>query len=147
MSLPRPIACLLVLVLLPLSAVAQDNAQDNPIVQRMQSFVQAYNAGDAAAIGAFYTEDGALFPPQSPAMVGRDEIAAYYARAFQGGAGNLRLNFLEIRQLGPEFVIEIGETMVSVGEQEIHGRYLHIWTLVDGEWFLRRDMFHVLEVK
>jgi uncharacterized protein (TIGR02246 family) len=147
MSLPRPFAWLLILVLLPLSAVAQDNAQDNPIVQRMQSFVQAYNAGDAATIGAFYTEDGALFPPQSPAMVGRDEIAAYYATAFQGGASNLRLSFLEIRQLGPEFVIEIGETLASVGEKEVHGRYLHIWALVDGEWYLRRDMYHVLAVQ
>jgi uncharacterized protein (TIGR02246 family) len=143
----RPFALLLILILFPLSAAAQSNPQDNPIVQRAQSFVKAYNAGDAAAIGAFYTEDAALFPPRTPAVVGREAISAFFARAFEGGAGNLRLNFTEIRQLGPEFVIEIGETMVTVGEQEVHGRYLHIWALVNGEWFLRRDMFHILEVQ
>jgi len=146
MSVGRPLALLLVLFLLPLNATAQSNPQDNPIVQRTQSFVQAYNAGDAEAVAAFYTEDAALLAPQTPAVMGREEITAFFAKAFAQGASNLRLNFLEIR-IGEDSALEIGETLVSMGEQEIHGRFMHIWALVDGEWYLRRDMFHVLEVK
>lgn len=143
----RPFAWLLILFLLPLNAAAQDKPQGNPIVERMQSFAAAYNAADATAIGAFYTEDGVLLPPQTGALVGREAIAAHYAKAFEGGASNLRLNIIDIKQVGPGAVVEIGETLVNLGEQEIHGRYLHVWSLMDEEWFLTRDMYHLLAIQ
>lgn len=40
--------------------------------------------------------------------------------------------------------VEIGETIVMVGEQRIVGRYMHLWQLIDGQLLLTRDMYHVL---
>ena len=122
-------------------------AQDNPIVQRLQAFTAAYNAGDAAAIATFYTEDAALLPPQSAAVLGRDAITKHYADAFQGGVTDLRLDIKEIRAHGPSSAVEIGETAVAFNGQTVLGRYLHVWVLQDGAWLLSRDIYHVLDVR
>jgi uncharacterized protein (TIGR02246 family) len=133
-------------IALLIAGVAGAAAQDNPIVGRMQAFAAAYNAGDAQAIGTFYTEDGALLPPGGAILSGRPAIAGHYASAFKQGASNLRFRVLEIRQAGPETAVEIGETRVSAGKNEIDGRYLHVWVLQDGAWMLSRDIYHVVGV-
>jgi len=119
-------------------------AQNNPIVQRLQAFTAAYNAGDAATIATFYTENGAILPPQSAAVIGRAAIAEHYAAAFQGGVGNLRIDVKEIQGHGPSSAVEIGETAVDFNGQTILGRYMHVWVLQDGVWMLSRDIYHVL---
>ena len=131
-----------------LSLLNPATAQNNPILAQTDSFLAAFNAGDATAVAGFYAEDGALFPPQSGNVVGREAIAAHYARAFQAGVGGLEMNILEIRAHGAATAVEIGETMVSLGEQRIHGRYLHVWTREgEGPWLLSRDIYNVIGVK
>lgn len=123
-------------------------AQENPIVARADAFVTAFNAGDASAVAEFYAEDSAIFPPQSGNIVGREAIAAHYARAFRSGVEGLEMTILEIRAHGAAAAVEIGETMVSLGEQRIHGRYLHVWTREgEGSWLLSRDIYNVIEVR
>jgi len=121
-------------------------AQDNPIVKRLADFTQAYNAKDAAAISGFYTEKAALLPPRSKALVGREPIAAHYAKAFAEGVGGLSYKVLEIEQTNPETAIEIGETQVKLGAQTIVGRSLHVWKQRDGQWFLHRDIYQLVAV-
>ncbi len=119
-------------------------AQENPILKRMEAFTRAYNAGDAVGVSEFYIEKGALLPPQSKALVGRNSIAAHYAKAFKNGVTNLTFKILEIDQIGPATAVEIGETQVKIGAQTIHGRYLHVWKKVNDTWSISRDMYHVL---
>lgn len=133
-------------VLVGLAFLSAAGAEDNPIAARMAAFTEAYNKGDAAAIAAFYTEDGAVLPPQGAALVGRQKISDHYAQAFGRGVGNLRYKILEIRQLGPAAAVEIGEAQVSAGDQTILSRSMHVWLLRDGTWALSRDMYHVLAV-
>ena len=119
----------------------------NPIIQQMQIFVDAYNAADATAIAALYTPDAALLPPQSAPLVGPEAIAAHYAAAFENGASNLRAEVQEIRQHGDAAAVEIGETLVDLGDRTIRGRYIHVWQLTpDTGWQLSRDFYHVLAV-
>lgn len=123
-------------------------AQDNPIVARVNAFTTAFNAGDAAAVAGFYTETGALFPPQAGNVVGRAAIAAHFGAAFQAGVTGLEVNILEIRQHGPEAAVEIGETFIQFNGQRIHGRYLHVWSRQgDGPWQLNRDIYNVIGVQ
>lgn len=122
-------------------------AQDNPIVQQMEAFAEAYNAKDSARIADFYTEDGALLAPRSKIISGRASIGEHYARAFAGGVTELQYRVLEIRQAGPATAVEIGETQVRANDQTIFGRYLHVWTKQDDRWLLSRDMYHVLGVE
>ena len=137
------ILSLLILVFLPFSAWAQDN----PILQRMSAFVQAYNAQDVATIASFYSSDAVLLPPKEKALVGRDAIAAHYARAFAAGAKGLQSKTFDIRPINSAAAVEVGETVVNVGAQRVVGRYMHIWQIEDGQLLLTRDMYHLLKIE
>jgi uncharacterized protein (TIGR02246 family) len=121
-------------------------AQDNPIIARMTAFVAAYNAQDAAAIAMFYAPDAALLPPGQASILGREAIAAHYRQAFDAGARNLQFQVFDIRGFDTN-AVEIGETVVMVGDQRIVGRYMHLWEVIDGQLLLTRDMYHVLLVE
>lgn len=121
-------------------------AQANPLVEQIKAFTTAYNAKDATAVAGFYLEKGALLPPRSAALVGQQAIARHYAHAFSNGVSNLRYKILEIEQVGPTSAIEIGETRVSLANQEVHGRSLHVWKKSGEKWLLARDMYHVISV-
>jgi uncharacterized protein (TIGR02246 family) len=138
--MPRLLAAALMLAASALAAAAQDN----PIVARMAAFAEAYNAGDGAAMAAFYTEDGAVLPPGGLALVGRAAIATHYQAAFDAGVANLRYEIVEIRGHGPASAVEIGETLVDAGGRTIRGRYLHVWVNTGETWALSRDIYHVL---
>ncbi len=130
----------------PVLAQAQSQAQprETPIQKRITAFIEAYNAGDAEAVSGFYTEKGALLPPQGKAIFGRPPIAAHYANAFSNGVTDLKCRILEIDQTSADTAIEIGETRVGFNAQTIIGRSMHVWKNVNGDWFLHRDMYHVL---
>lgn len=129
-----------------LALAATANAQDNPIVARMTAFVAAYNAQDSAAIAGFYAPDAALLPPGQASVLGREAIAQHYAQAFAAGARDLQFQIFDIRGFDTN-AVEIGETVVLVGEQRIVGRYMHLWEVVEGQLLLTRDMYHVLLIE
>lgn len=55
--------------------------------QTLQAYVDAFNAGDAAAISALYTEDAVVEDPVgNPPMNGRAAIEEFYTNAIAGGA-------------------------------------------------------------
>jgi len=134
------------LCLIALTVFQPAVAQDNPILTRMAAFSKAYNAQDATAISTFYTDKAALLPPRSKALVGRQAIANHYGQAFNNGVEALIYKVIEIDQTGPGTAVEIGETRVKFKAQTIAGRSIHVWKNVNGEWFIHRDMYHVLAV-
>lgn len=141
----RALAALLTCLALALPALPAV-AQDNPIIARMTEFTAAYNAGDAAAIAAIYSPDGVILPPGQPAIQGREAIAAHYAQAFAAGAGDLQFRVIEIIAYEAR-AVEFGETIVTLGDQRILGRYMHYWEAIGDEILLARDMYQVLSVQ
>lgn len=135
--------CLALAAALILTRPAQ--AQDNPIIARMTAFVATYNAQDAESLAGFYAPDAALLPPGQASILGREAIAQHYAQAFTAGARDLQFKTFDIRAFDTS-AVEIGETVVMVGEQRIVGRYMHLWEVIDGQLLLTRDMYHVLKV-
>lgn len=121
----------------------QSLAQENPLADRLKAFIAAYNNADSAAIAEFYTEEGALIPPRSQIIVGRKAIAEHYARAFQSGVGQLKINILEIRGHGGDTLVEISDMTVNLNGNLIGGRYLHVWVKQNDNWYLSRDMYHL----
>lgn len=118
-------------------------AQSNPVLDRIEAFKSAYNAGDGAAVAEFYTKDGALIPPRSSIIVGRAAIAKYYSQAFVNGVGQLSIQVREIRSHSANTAIEISDMTAKISGNAIDGRYLHVWVQVEGNWYLSRDMFHL----
>ncbi|WP_420558087.1 YybH family protein [Roseovarius sp.] len=130
-------------LLLAFGTAAQ--AQDNPVIARMTAFVATYNAQDAESLAGFYAPDAALLPPGQASILGREAIAQHYAQAFAAGARELQFKTFDIRGFDTS-AVEIGETVVMMGEQRIVGRYMHLWEVIDGQLLLTRDMYHVLKV-
>lgn len=128
-----------------LSLATPAQSQDNPVIARMTEFVDTYNAQDAEGIAAFYAPDAALLPPGQAAIIGRAAIAQHYAQAFASGARELQFKTFDIRGFDTN-AVEIGETVVMVGDQRIVGRYMHLWELSEGQLLLTRDMYHVLKI-
>ena len=133
-------------LLLPLAAQAQTNDTSNPVIARMAALVEAYNAGDLAAIGAIYAPDAVLLPPGEASIIGRDAIVQHYADAIQSGASDVQFMTFDIRSTETT-AVEIGETVLQAGGNRVVTRYMHLWEVVNGQILLTRDMYHVLAVQ
>lgn len=113
----------------------------------VSAFVEAYNAGDAAALAALWAEDGTMSPPLSPTL-DRAGIESAYAAQFAPGAGMT----LEVTR---EDAIVSGDRLASWGGFVVNGqgadgapftawgRYGNVLRKEpDGSWKLVRHMYN-----
>ncbi|MFV2072395.1 MAG: DUF4440 domain-containing protein, partial [Thermoanaerobaculales bacterium] len=105
-------------------------------------WVEAFNAHDADALAALYSEDAVVASPNAPAIFGRDAIRADNQETFAGGDLAIELEDLEIVVQGDlgykagRYRMRIGKTLVD------RGKYIEIWSKSSGEWMLHRDIFN-----
>jgi ketosteroid isomerase-like protein len=133
---------LAIALLVPVAAQAQ-NDTSNPIIARMTALVDAYNAQDLEAIGAIYHPEAALFAPGEPAILGRDAIMQHYADAIASGARDVQFRTFDIRP-SDIMAVEVGETVVQVGETGFVTRYMHVWEVDGDNLYLTRDIYHLV---
>lgn len=105
-------------------------------------FTAAYNAGDAHALAALYTEDAATMYANNARMEGMMAIAGQFEDAFAAGA---------------QIVLHPGEAMVMDDVALDHGHYvltmdvegetvtqtgywMGVYKMVDGEWKIARGI-------
>lgn len=131
----------LVLALLaaaPVAALGQDFESPSA------AWEAAWNAGDAAAVAAVYAEDAVVLPPGSEPVEGRAAIQAFWQAAMDADPGvTTDIETVEADVMG-DVAIERG-TYVDTGPDgghRDHGKFLAIWTRVDGEWKILRDIFN-----
>ena len=117
------------------------------IVAAATAFSAAYVRGDADSMAALYTEDAAIFPDGTPAIVGREPIRRYWS---------LPPNRRVTRHvLMPDRVEIIGDVAHDYGRFEIagetdgtpwgpsFGKYLVVWHRGgDGQWRMHLDMWN-----
>jgi uncharacterized protein (TIGR02246 family) len=113
------------------------------IVAADERFVAAFNGGDAAAVAAFYTEQGQLLPPNAEPMTGKQAIQAFWQGAMDMGIASAQIELGEVEQ-HDDTAIEVGTYMLHAqgGEELDAGTYIVIWKRVGGEWKLHRDIFN-----
>jgi uncharacterized protein (TIGR02246 family) len=126
---------------LPVPAMAQDKATIQGLNDR---FAQAFNAGDAAAVAALYTEDAVILPPGAEMMKGRSAIQAFWKGASQQ-LGDGKLTTVDVKPMGSEAAREIGTfSFRTKGSQpqEITGKYVVVWEKVGSDWKLATDIWN-----
>jgi uncharacterized protein (TIGR02246 family) len=107
----------------------------------------AYNAQDAAALGAFYEKDAVLVPPGMEPVKGREAIAKTLAGLFPT-LRNLALVVDEVRPLGKVHAVEIGHSTyqeVAADGSLSPGidNYVVVWHKgKDGAWLYVTDIFN-----
>ena len=145
----------LVAVLVTLACSLAGNAQAAPMAAasdeaaiRAQTtdWEKAYNAGDAKAVAALYTEDAFLLPPGAPGASGRAAILAFFIE-----------NIAESKAAGAVFVVnrktdvgvsgsmgwESGTYTVTVkGAIVESGKFLSVSRKKNGKWLYLRDTWN-----
>ena len=110
-------------------------------------FSRAYEAGDAAAMAALYTDDAVLLPNRATEVVGREAIEAYWALPDGERITAHAITPLAIEVDG-DVATDYGTYTVS-GEANGEawgpglGNYLIVWRRgADGRWRMHLDMWN-----
>lgn len=110
-----------------------------------QAWVDAVLAGDWDALGATYTEDAVLMPPNSEAVQGRAAIQAFFAS--WPPITSIELDGTEVDGEGDLAYVRGAYTLTLApeGADPItdSGKYIEIRRKqADGSWLLSRDIFN-----
>jgi len=119
----------------------EQTADTGAIGELLQAFIKAYNAKDAKALGALFTQNAEIQDEEGDMTVGRDAIIARFARYFSGGdSGTLSVTSESLRFLGADLAIEEGTATLSAGAGDTprSNRYSVIYAREGGRWLHAR---------
>jgi uncharacterized protein (TIGR02246 family) len=133
------------LLALPASASAQESMDaDTAIRAGSQAWAAAWNAGDAKALAALYTEDAIVMAPGGEPAQGRTAIMEAFQAAIEEAAGAQNKTMTkEVMAMG-DWAIELGGfvTDAASGSHLDHGPFIAVWKKVDGKWLIHRDIWN-----
>jgi uncharacterized protein (TIGR02246 family) len=109
-----------------------------------RAFGEAVHAGDTASIGAMYTEDGAVLPPNAEKVSGRSAIAEFWGSALAGGVAGVVLTTEEVAYVGGEVATEVGSAVLSAKDGSVvdESKYLVLWKQTPDGWRMHRDIWN-----
>ena len=148
----QTIKLILWLVLLPITTVTSA-AQENQIKYEAElrlattQWVDTYNRNDWTALAKQFTEEAVMMPPNSPAVRGREAIAAWESANETGFRIALKPN--DITLIGDTAIIR-GRSCVFIPVSEVEGgmgvdvgKYLEIrQRTANGDWLVSQDIFN-----
>jgi ketosteroid isomerase-like protein len=117
------------------------------IEKNNRRFREGIRKGDASAVGALYTEDALLMPPNTEIIRGRDGTTKFWDGAVKMGVRDAVLDTLELHHKG-DTLEEVGNYTLSIHPQgqepfEDKGKYVVLWKQdTDGTWRLHRDIWN-----
>jgi uncharacterized protein (TIGR02246 family) len=127
---------------------AADTAQDLKAMHGVeQTWMKAYNAGDAESIANLYDEDALLMPPNQPAVSGKAAIRAHFLKeveaAKKGGvvvSGSSNPDGATNGDMG----WEAGTYLVKdkAGHTLEAGKYLSVFRKKGSKWLFVRDIWN-----
>lgn len=120
------------------AAAPADRAADERAVRAVAgAFKQAYDAGDAKAAAALFTDDAEIIDEEGERIEGRTNIEGLYAAVFQARPGaKIEIALGSLRFLGPDVAKEEGETRVipTGKEPETVRHYTVVYVKNGGRW-------------
>ena len=104
----------------------------------VDEFTKAFNAGDAEAAAATYTESALVVDEEGNRVEGRDAVREQYAAGFAEAPGRtIAIRVDSFRFLGPETALEEGEATIQPagdgGSPEL-SRFTVVYVKQDGRW-------------
>jgi uncharacterized protein (TIGR02246 family) len=109
--------------------------------------IEAFKAGDAAAIAALYSETARMLPPDATEVGGREAIQKLWQSWLDDGLKDLTLESTEVEASG-DLAYEIGDFSLQVPAENnamttSTGNYLVVWKrAVGGDWQLQVDTWN-----
>jgi uncharacterized protein (TIGR02246 family) len=129
---------------LPLPAFAQagEGNLSAEIGKLDKAWEKAYNAGNAAAVTALYTDDAQVMAPGAEPVSGTAAIKAFFTKDVAQGAKNT-LTQKEVVGFG-DYALETGGYVATTaaGKHLDHGPFMTLYKKVDGGWKIYRDTWN-----
>lgn len=129
--------------LTPGALFAQQDADSKAALKEMTPILQtAFNAGDAAGVAALYATDGALHPPNSAPVTGRENIEAFWSAGLEDGI-TVELTTDTLYGMG-DSAAEVGMYVITGadGSHLDHGHYTVVYVMEGGKWKIASDMWN-----
>jgi uncharacterized protein (TIGR02246 family) len=128
---------------IPWSSNAEDVMDRKSIDEANAKLEALQKEGDAAGMGAMYTEDAILLPAGGRKTEGRDAIEAFWADKLGSAGADVQLTTEDLVPVGGDLAYEIGSyTATPKDATPVSGQYLVLWKRVDGSWKLHVDIFN-----
>ena len=126
----------------PFPALAQAGDLRAQIGKIGQAWQTAYNAGNAAALTALYTQDAKVMAPGAEPASGHAAIQALFTADLAKGAKNT-LTLGDVTGFG-DFALETGGWVAKAadGKHLDHGTFMTLYKKVDGAWKIYRDTWN-----
>ncbi len=117
-------------------------AEEGTMKELAAAYTQAFNAGDAAAVAALYTEDSFLSLANQSTVTGRAEIRARFTEYFAAGQSTIEIHDVRTVDTGNGWAIDAGWiTVTPAGAQASRGTYvLLVQQQPDGSWKIHRAL-------
>lgn len=119
----------------------EGSPEDNAIRAAVQSYVAAFNQGDAKALAALWSPEAVYMNPiTGQEVIGRTEIEKQFAGIFTEMKGaKLEVQTDSVQLVSPNVAIERGTAKVTGAEQSPEpSEYTAVYVKRDGQWLLDR---------
>lgn len=121
-------------------------ADEAALKEATQTWMKAYNAGDADTIAGLYAEDAVLMPPHAPVAIGKAAIREFVARDSAGAktAGVALMPGPATAGVDHGTGWESGSYTITdrSGRVVDSGSYLSVSRKVNGKWLYVRDTYN-----
>src|SRR5256885_15765136 len=106
-------------------------------------FADALKKGDSTALGAQYSSDALLCPPNMEAVSGNTAITSAWGGAINAGVRDVQLNVVDLTG-NKDMLTETGKYVVNGSKTETpdKGKYIVVWKPENGTWKRFRDIWN-----
>lgn len=116
-----------------------ERAEDETAIRAVDAeFVRAFNAGDADAVVASFTDDAQVVDPSGKAFTGRKAVRERFAQSFAASPGmTLALDLRSLRFVGPDTAVERGAVSLRHADAEAAEEpapYTVVYVRRGGKW-------------
>lgn len=138
-TLPILAASCLLFCVQAASAQSAPSAEEKAIRDTAQAFVTAFNAADAPAVVALFTDDAEVLLDQGEPIIGKEAIQTRFAESFANAAEKamISLETASIRFLSADVAVEEGtSTLTRPGDPATSekSRYTVVYVKREGKW-------------
>ena len=114
------------------------------IAEQNERFTEAHVTGDIALIDAMFTPDAKAYPPGTAAVTGLPALHDFTVEYVKAGITEFREETTDFYG-NAEYVVDAGTYVVTYGPADVteRGKYLNVWTQVDGLWKIKSNMWNV----
>ncbi len=109
-----------------------------------RTFGETFRSGDADALAALYTADGAVLPPNAPKATGPEALAAFWGGVLGSGVANAVLTTEEVSYAGGDTATELGSAVLSLKDGSVadEAKYAVLWKQTPDGWRMHRDIWN-----